>query len=210
MLSAVDNPHKVIMVTSSTPGEGKSTVAANLAITMGKVERVLLMDGDLRRPTVAKHFGMTEKEKGLAELISGAAGFKECLERNEEYNIDVLHAGTIPPNPLELLASNRFKAVLKSLENHYDRIIIDSTPIQAVSDSLMVSKHARGVVYVVKADATSDRMIKNCLKRLREVDAPIIGVVLNQVDIKKSARHGYEDYEGYYDHYGYSAVDKKA
>lgn len=209
MLSAVDNPHKVILVSSSMPGEGKSTVAANLAITMGKLERVLLLDADLRRPTVGKHFGMNTKEKGLSELVSGAAGFKDCLERNEKYNIDVMHAGIIPPNPLELLSSNRFKAVLKSLENHYDRIIIDSTPVQAVSDALVLSQYARGVVYVVKADATPDRVIKNCLKRLREVDAPMIGVVLNQVDIKKSARHGYEDYEGYYDHYGYSAAGEK-
>jgi len=210
MLSAIDNPHKVILVISSLPGEGKSTVAANLAIAMGKLERVLLLDADLRRPTVGKHLGMNVKEKGLSELVSGSAGFKDCLERNEAYNIDVMHAGIIPPNPLELLASNRFKAMLKSLENHYDRIIIDSTPVQAVSDALVLSQYARGVVYVVKADATPDRIIKNCFKRLREVNAPVIGVVLNQVDIKKSARYGYEDYEGYYDHYGYSDQENKA
>jgi len=210
MLSAIDNPHKVILVTSALPGEGKSTVAANLAIAMGKLERVLLLDADLRRPTVGKHFGMNTKEKGLSELVSGAATFKDCLERNEEYNIDVMHAGIIPPNPLELLASNRFKAVLKSMENHYDRIIIDSTPVQAVSDVLVMSQYAKGVVYVVKADITPERVIKNCLKRLREVNAPIIGVVLNQVDIKKSVRYGHDGYEGYYDHYGYSATDKKA
>jgi len=210
MLSAIDNPHKVILVISSLPGEGKSTVAANLAIAMGKLERVLLLDADLRRPTVAKHFGMNTKVKGLSELVSGTASFKDCLERNETYHIDVMHAGIIPPNPLELLASNRFQAVLKSFENHYDRIIIDSTPVQAVSDALVLSQYARGVVYVVKADATPDRMIKNCFKRLREVNAPVIGVVLNQVDIKKSARYGYEDYEGYYDHYGYSDQENKA
>jgi len=210
MLSAIDNPHKVIVVTSSMPGEGKSTVAANLAITMGKLERVLLLDADLRRPTVGKHFGMNTKEKGLSELASGAATFKDCLERNETYNIDVMHAGIVPPNPLELLASERFKALLKSLENHYDRIIIDSTPVQAVSDALILSQYAKGVLYVVKADATPDRVVRNCFKRLREVDAPLIGVVLNQVDIKKSARYGYEDYEGYYDHYGYSAASDKA
>jgi len=210
MLSAIDNPHKVILVTSSMPGEGKSTVAANLAIAMGKLERVLLLDADLRRPTVGKHFGMNTKEKGVSELAAGTSTFKDCLERNETYNIDVMHAGTVPPNPLELLSSNRFKAVLKSLENHYDRIIIDSTPVQAVSDALIMSQYARGVLYVIKADATPDRVIKNCFKRLREVDAPVIGVVLNQVDIKKSARYGYEDYEGYYDHYGYSAASDKA
>jgi len=210
MLSAIDNPHKVIVVTSSLPGEGKSTVAANLAIAMGKLECVLLLDADLRRPTVGKHFGMELNEKGLSELASGAASFKDCLKRNELYNIDVMHAGIVPPNPLELLASNRFKAILKSLEKHYDRIIIDSTPVQAVSDALVMSKYAKGVLYVVKADATPDRVIKNCLKRLREVEAPVIGVVLNQVDIKKSARYGYQDYEGYYDHYGYSAASDKA
>lgn len=210
MLSAIDNPHKVILVTSSTPDEGKSTVAANLAIAMGRMERVLLLDADLRRPSIAKQFGMDTKENGLSELVAGTAKFKDCLERNEAYNIDVIHSGLIPPNPLELLASNRFKAVLASLEKHYDRIIIDSTPVQAVSDALVLSQHARGVVYVVKADSTSDHVIKTCVKRLREVDAPIIGVVLNQLDTKKSDRYGYYGYGGYYDEYGYSDKEKKA
>ena len=210
MLSAIDNPHKVILVTSSVPGEGKSTVAANLAIAMGKMEKVLLIDADLRRPTVSKHFGISNKSNGLSELVAGTAEFKECLEKNETYGIDVMHAGMVPPNPLELISSKRFEAVMAALEKHYDRIIVDSTPVQAVSDSLVLSLYAKGLVYVVKADATSDQVVKGCLKRLQEVNAPLIGIVLNQLDTTKSGRYGkygYYGYGGYYDQYGYSSGD---
>jgi len=202
MLSAIDNPHKIILVTSSIPGEGKSTVAANLAITMGKMERVLLIDADLRRPTVAKNFGGLSKESGLSELISGVVDLEDCITTDKTFNIDIMHAGMIPPNPLELLASHKFKEILTLLESKYDRIIIDSAPVQMVSDSLVMSKHAKGVVYVVKADSTKDKAIKHGIKKLQQVDAPLIGVILNQFDSTKS--HQSYGYGNYYEEYGYT------
>jgi len=209
MLSAIDKPHKVIVVTSSVPGEGKSTVATNLAVAMGKMkmEKVLLIDADMRRPTIRKHIGKQLKPMGLSELVAGTAEFKEAITRDSEFGIDVMHAGAIPPNPQELISSKRFATVIDALKNHYDRVIIDSTPIHAVSDALILSQHASGMVYVVKADSTSEYLIKGCLKRLREINASIIGVVLNQVDVSKSS--GYE-YSGYYNHYGYATGDEKA
>jgi len=207
MLSAIDTPHKVIVVTSSVPGEGKSTVATNLAVAMGKMEKVLLIDADMRRPTIRKHIGKQLKEMGLSELVAGTAEFKEAITRDTEFNIDVMHAGAIPPNPQELLSSKRFATVIEALKKHYDRVIIDSTPIHAVSDALLLSRHASGMVYVVRADSTSEYLIKGCLKRLREINASIIGVVLNKVDVSKTSGYGYS---GYYSHYGYAKEDKKA
>ncbi|WP_026195474.1 GumC family protein [Mariprofundus ferrooxydans] len=205
MLSGIDNPHKIILVTSSVPGEGKSTVAATLAVAMGKMEKVLLVDADLRRPTVAKYLSTTIKGNGLTALVAGTSELRECIERSEEFGIDVMPAGISPPNPLELLSSKRFVAVLAALEKHYDRIIIDSTPVQAVSDSLVLCQHVKGVVYVVKADSTPEPLIKTCIKRLKQVDAPLIGIVLNQLDTKKASRYGQYGYGGYYDQYGYSS-----
>jgi len=207
MLSALDNPPKVLLVTSAVPGEGKSTVAANLAINLGKMEKVLLIDCDFRRPSVAMAFGLSTSAAGMSELVAGTAKFKDCIHQSKKYGIDIFTAGTIPPNPLELLASDRFAKLLAVLERHYDRIIVDSPPVHAVSDSLVLSKHAKGMLFVVKADSTSHRVIKPCIKRLQEVDAPIIGVVLNQVDVDKKGSYGY-GYGGYYDQYGYSAGAK--
>ncbi|MBL4775775.1 MAG: polysaccharide biosynthesis tyrosine autokinase [Mariprofundus sp.] len=207
MLSALDNPHKVLLVTSSIPGEGKSTVSANLAINLGKMEKVLLMDCDFRRPSIAKAFGLSTSAPGLSELVAGTMKFKDCIHQSEKYGIDIFTAGTIPPNPLELLASERFEKLLTVLEKHYDRIIVDSPPVHAVSDSLVLSKYAKGMLFVVKSDGTSQRIIKPCIKRLHEANAPIIGVVLNQVDVEKKGAYGY-GYGGYYDQYGYSAGPK--
>ncbi|MDX8396303.1 MAG: polysaccharide biosynthesis tyrosine autokinase [Mariprofundaceae bacterium] len=207
MLSALDNPHKVLLVTSSVPGEGKSTVAANLAMNLGKMEKVLLIDCDFRRPSVAKAFGLSTSAAGMSELVAGTAKFKDCINQSKKYDIDIFTAGTIPPNPLELLSSDRFAKLIAVLESHYDRIIVDAPPVHAVSDALVLSKHAKGMLFVVKADSTSHRVIKPCIKRLQEVDAPIIGVILNQVDVDKKGSYGY-GYGGYYDQYGYGSGAK--
>jgi len=199
-LSALDNPHKVVLVTSSVPGEGKSTVAENLAITMGKMERLLLIDCDLRKPSVFENFGISEEKQGLSDLVVGAAEFKDCITRNEEYGIDILHAGTRPPNPLELLSSKRFKIMISSFENHYDRIIIDSPPVHAVSDPLVLAQEAKAVVYVVQSDSTPENTIKKGLNRLEKVGAPVIGVILNQVNVNRTGA----DFSGLYDEYDYA------
>jgi len=206
MLSALDNPHKVLLVTSSIAGEGKSSVAATLAINFGKMEKVLLLDCDFRRPSIAKIFDLSTSEAGLSELVAGTVKLKDCIHQSEKYGIDIFTAGTVPRNSLELLASPRFEKLLTVLEQHYDRIIIDSPPVQAVSDSLVLSRYAEGMLLVVKSDSTSQRVIKPCIKRLHDVDAPLIGVVLNQVNVEK--KESYE-FGGYYDQYGYS-VDSKA
>lgn len=201
VLSGIDHPHKVMVITSSIPGEGKSTVSVNLAFALGQMERVLLIDADLRRPTLAKSFGFPVGTPGLANLIAGTARLEECIQHVD--GIDMLSAGTVPPNPLELLSSPRFAKALEVLKNKYDRLIIDSPPTQAVSDAIVLSTFADSLLYVVKSASTHIPLVEKGVGQLLQNNAPIKGVVLNQVDIKKAKRYGYS-YGGYYDYYGYS------
>jgi len=199
ILSGLDNPHKVILVTSSVPGEGKTTVATNLAVSLAQMEHTLLIGADLRRPTLHASCGIDKGGMGLAELVAGNTEFKDCIDIDEETGLHILSGGATPPNPLEILFSVRFAKALKTLENFYDRIVIDSPPVDAVSDALVLSKFAKTVVYVVEADRTSVAAVKHGLKRLAQYDAPLAGIVLNKVDVTRS-----EEYHGYYDRYGYS------
>jgi len=203
VLSGLDNPHKIILVTSSVPGEGKTTVSTNLAVAMAQMEKTLLIGADMRRPSLTRACGLAPDLPGLSEVVAGEINFKESIQINEETGLHILHGGMIPPNPLELLSSERFGSVIEVLEKYYDRIVIDSPPVQAVSDALVLSKYAKAVVYVVEADKTHEQIVKNGLKRLMQYNAPLAGIVLNKVDVAKAEKYGYE-YGGYYDHYGYS------
>ncbi len=200
VLSNLDAPAKITVVTSSTPNEGKSTIALNLGEALAQMERVLLIDGDMRRPTVAATCGLDRKAKGLSNLVSGTAEAKECIHRWDIGKMDVMPAGMVPPNPLELLSSKRFAQVLEGLLKHYDRIIIDSAPTQAVSDALVLSSLADAVIYVVRADSTSVSLVKGCLKRLNDVNAAITGVVLNGMDMDKKGAYS-DQYAHYYGGY---------
>jgi len=205
VLSGIDEPHKVLVVTSSIPGEGKSTVSVNLAFALGQMERVLLIDADLRRPTLAKSFEFPVGTPGLANLIAGTAKLEDCIKQVE--GIDMLSAGTVPPNPLELLSSPRFAKAIELLKGKYDRIVIDSPPTQAVSDAVVLSTFANSLIYVVKSDSTHIPLVEKGVGQLLQNNAPVTGVVLNQVDIKKAKKYGYS-YGGYYDYYGYSGEAK--
>lgn len=209
VLSGLDNPHKILVVTSSVPGEGKTVISANLAVAFGQMGRVLLIDADMRRPSVAKSFGLPASAPGLSNLVAETTEAKQCIHRVEHLGIDVIPAGLVPPNPLELLSSKRFAAVLASLEKHYDRIVIDSAPCEVVSDALVLSTFANALIYVVRSDSTRSKAIKSGISRLKQAGAPLTGVVLNQVDIEKGSQYGGYYYGGYYDQYGYSSSSKK-
>ena len=212
ILSGLDNPHKVILLTSSVPDEGKTTVAISLAISLGRMEKVLLIDSDMRQPSINRWCRIERNKLGLSDFVAGGATLKECIVKRDDMGIDLLVAGRCPPNPLELLSSERFGRLLNVLEGHYDRIIIDSPPVQAVSDSLVLSQYAKSVIYVVKAEATRTSVVKAGIQRLQKFNAPITGVVLNQVDTKKTTKYG-DEYGGYFDQYGYGAkavIDDKS
>jgi len=201
-----ETARKVIMVTSSVPGEGKSTASMNLAYSLAQLERVLLIDCDMRRPTVAKAAGLDKNTPGLSSLITGTAKANECIHHGVfDGSVDVMPSGPIPEQPLELISSKRFEKIISQLSEHYDRIVIDSAPTQAVSDALVLSKLCDGVVYAVKSHDTSIELVKRGLQRLKQVHAPIAGVVITQVDIDKITAYGGDYYyQGYYDYYGYT------
>lgn len=203
VLADMSTPHKRIVVTSSVPGEGKTSVSANLAYALAQVgDKVLLIDADMRRPTLAKNFELPVGTPGLANLIAGNARLEDCIKHLD--GVDLLAAGTVPPDPLELLSSPRFAALLDTLSAQYTRIIIDTPPTQAVSDPMVLGTLADALVYVIKSDSTATPLAIKGVGQLLQHNAPVTGVVLNQVDVKKAQRYGYR-YGGYYDYYGYSA-----
>lgn len=208
MLSSIDAPHKVLLVTSSIPGEGKTSVATNIALALGQVRKVCLIDADMRRPTVAKVLGVDTTSKGLSNLVSGSDPTSECLHFNKELGIHIIPSGVVPPNPLELLSSIRFAEAMQWLGESFDIVIIDSPPLQMVSDPLILSQFAHSVIYVVKADSTPYQVALGGLDRLREANAHILGVVINQIDREKADRYyGYGKYSayGYGKKYSYSS-----
>lgn len=203
VLSDIDNPHQVLLVTSSVPGEGKSTLSINLATALGQLERVLLVDCDMRRPSLAKSFQFPAGAPGLANLLAGTATEQECVRSVNGF--DVLSAGSVPPNPLELLASPRFAAILKEFKGRYQRIIFDTPPVQAVSDALHLASHSDFVIYVSKSASTAIPLVEKGIGQLLQNRAPVKGIVLSQVDLDQAKREG-STYAGYYEYYDESYV----
>ncbi|MGH1438520.1 MAG: GumC family protein [Cellvibrionaceae bacterium] len=206
VLSSLDKPFKTIVVTSSVPGEGKSTVSLNIAEALGKMEKVVLIDADMRRPTMSKALGLSKSTMGLSNIIAGKASVEDCIHRLPDSEIDVIVSGTIPDNPLELIGSKQFKELLASLQETYDRIVIDSAPVHAVSDSQILSSYADSLIYIVKFNSTPVGVVTKGIKTLRTVNAPLTGVVLNQVDLSKAGQ--YDSAYTAYSEYGYATNAK--
>lgn len=192
MLSDIGTRRNLLVITSSVPGEGKSAVTANLACALGRLERVLLIEADMRRPTLASNMGLSNGHIGLANLLNGSARSAECIQRVGK--IDVIPAGAVPPNPLELLASPRFTSFLEWAKQRYDRVVVDSPASHSVSDAALLCALADAVLYVVKSDSTSTPVVQRGVGQLMRNGAPVIGVILNQV----SAFHAQYNHQGYY------------
>ncbi|QXP88095.1 GumC family protein [Methylococcus capsulatus] len=207
MLSALDDPRMSILVTSSLPGEGKSSISMSLAYALAQLNsRVLVVEADLRRPNLAKRCGLSAKMPGLSNLVVQTATLEECIHHYDAGNIDLMPAGIIPPNPLELLSSHRFAEAMAELESEYDAIILDAPPMQPVSDALALSRLVRSVIYVIQAEKTPVHMARSGIDRLRKVRAPLTGVVLSQLNLEKS-RRGYSSY--YYSDYYYGSYKQE-
>lgn len=199
----LEKENQVIMVTSSLPKEGKTTVSINLAFAFGQLDKTILIDADLRRPSIGKQFGIPSYQPGVANLILKSHTFDECLVQDEESKVDILAAGTIPSNPQELLSDKGFSELIAQLKADYKYIIVDTAPTQAVSDSMVIANSCDSVIYVVRADSTNEKLINNGLSRFLQVGHRLDGVVLNQVDLRKS--NAAQRYAGFYDQYGYTS-----
>ena len=201
LLSAMNASKKALLVTSSISDEGKTAVALNLALAHAQTQRVILVDGDLRRPSVARAGGLDESKPGLTELITGAASFADCLQRVNGSSLYAIGSGSVPRDPLELILSPRFPQLLRALTSSGDVVIIDSPPVHLFSDALALSTMVTGVVFVVKADSTPHQLARRSLQALHSVDAKLFGVILNQLDFEKAQRY-YGAYTGaYYTYY---------
>jgi capsular exopolysaccharide synthesis family protein len=201
-LTELEEARQVIMVTSSVPGEGKSTVASNLAFSFSKLDRTLLIEADMRRPGLGRALGI--RNHGLSELLDNQAYLEDCLRESEIGDLDLIPAGGMTENPLELLASAQFVELLEQLKTQYDRIVIDLAPVQAVSDALIVGKYVDTCIYVIKADSTPLPIVQRGIDRLQEAGVYVSGTVVSQVDINKVTSYGGDYYyQGYYDYYGY-------
>lgn len=194
LLSAADAPPRHILITSSIAGEGKTTTAVNLALTMAKAgSRVLLIDADLRRPTLHKIFKL-HNLVGLSNYLAGTAD-KTILNKGSHENLFVIPAGPTPPNPYDLLNSNRMLELLNKLGKEFDLIICDSPPTLSVADSRVLCRFFDGMIMVVRAGLTTYPMVKRSLRMVQEVKGKILGIVVNAVQPRD------QEYYGYYSNY---------
>lgn len=195
LLSSAEHAPQTILVTSSHPAEGKTTIVANTAISLAQTgARVLVLDADMRRPRCHKILSM-KNDTGLSTYLSREIGIDKVIQEHETPNLHVMTAGPIPPNPSELLSSLKWRVLVSELEANYDHIIIDSPPVIHVTDALIISPYADGVVLVVKGGQTPREAVLRAKQALYDVNAKIFGVVLNGVDLNS---------ESYYYNYKYS------
>jgi len=196
LLSVLNSPRQIITITSCVLEEGKSTFAINFAHAQAKTRRVLLIEGDMRRPCFDRAMKILPGQKGLSELLSGTGTLEECLLNVDATDLHVIVAGRIPPNPLDLLTSRKFGELLNGLRANYDVIIIDTAPVQLVSDALIIGAQSTGLIFVVKADDTPVPLAQRALKRIASANIPVFGVVLNQQDFRRAEKY-YGEYSAY-------------
>lgn len=196
ILSSADNPPKVLMVTSVAKGDGKTTLAANLAVSLAEAgHRTLLMDVDLRQGRIASLFNLSAHSAGLVDYLTGRAGVDEVITETDVPNLEVTPSGSRPPNPAELVGSRKMEDFIRNLRDTYDYIILDSPPVLPVADALMLTRITDATLLVIRSNATDRTQAREARTRLMRVRARILGVVLNDFDAK--SHYAYSDY--YYD-----------
>ena len=193
--SNVDQNTKTILVTSSDKNEGKTTTVSNLAVSFANLnKKILLIDCDLRNPSIHKMFRLNNIY-GLTDILAKDRAVDKCIQETELKNLYVLTAGATPPNPAEILSSEKMKNLIEDLKNIYDYIFIDTPPIGLVTDAGVLSSFTDGVVLVVKSESVEKKYLEETKKKLDAVDARILGAILN------SYKSEQKDYN-YYSYYG--------
>ncbi len=207
LLSTAGHPPKFIVLTSATPSEGKTTAASNLAAILAQRDtRVLLIDGDLRRPNIHHRFGLNGKI-GLTTVLTGATKLEETVQGVPEIpNLDILPSGPVPPFPTEMLSSGAMEAILRRCGELYDYVVVDSPPILSVTDGVILARQADAVVLVVRHGKSSKHVVRRARDILLRSGAGITGIVLNAVDLNSPEYYGYYGYSGY----SYSSVDSES
>jgi capsular exopolysaccharide synthesis family protein len=200
LFSTTEAPPKSVLVVSAMEGEGKTVSSANLAVIMARTgSRVLLLDCDMRKPRLNTIFGC-KRERGVSNLLVGECTIEDAVRRTDVQNLDMIPCGELPPNPSELLGSRAMQELLATLAYDYDRIIIDSPPVTAVTDAVVLSKAVDGVVVVVQAGRTERVIIRRAIEQMQSVNAHVFGVILNRLDA--SLTKYYHLYSYFYRYYG--------
>jgi succinoglycan biosynthesis transport protein ExoP len=204
LLATTGHPPKLLLFTSATPSEGKTTTACNLACILAQRDtRVLLIDADLRRPNVHHRFGLSGKV-GLSTLLTGGSTLEESLQHVPEVpNLDIISSGPVPPFPTEMLSSAAMTALLERCMSMYTHVVIDSPPVLSVTDGVILARQADAVVLVVRHGKSNKNVVRRARDLLIRSGAPITGLVLNAVDLNSPDYYGYYGYSGY----SYSSVD---
>ena len=202
LLSNLGAPPKVIMVTSARPQEGKTTTSINTAIVLAqKGVRVLLVDADLRRPSVHKTLGMGPRS-GLSNVLTGSATLQQTITISPLVpNLFILPAGTPPPNPAELLASAHMRDLITELREQFDHIVLDTPPTLSVTDAVVLSPRADATILVIRSGQTTKQALRRSRDILMQVNAHVAGVLLNAVDLTSPDYYYYYEYQGKYTHY---------
>lgn len=192
---SIDKRIKTLAITSCSPGEGKTTTAINLAISMARAsKRVLLVDTDLRKPMLAKYL-TAQNTMGLTNYISGQVSIDDIICSTTEENFYFIGCGPVPPNPAEMVSSETFKRFVEAVQKDFDIVIFDTPPLGNVIDSAIISSYTDGTLIVIKSKSVDFHLAQRVKEQLENANAKILGVVLNR--LKKS------EYKGYYSNYKY-------
>jgi capsular exopolysaccharide synthesis family protein len=192
--SNIDNEIKTVMMTSAKQDEGKTTTICNLAMVMTELKKkILLIDLDLRKPAVHKTYKLSNK-KGLTDMLMNKDNYKLYLQ-NVYHGLDVLTSGIIPANPAEIINSKALKELLKEVSHDYDYIFLDAPPVMLISDPITISTYSDAVILTIKHGNTEKDLAKRAVESLKQVNANIIGIVLNNIPVSKQSNYYY--YESY-------------
>lgn len=192
---------KAIALTSCIPGEGKSSVSLNLAISLAEAgKKVIFLDCDLRKSVLAGRHKVNKGGKGMTHYLTGQNSFDEVAMSSNIENLHVVFAGPVPPNPSELLGDESFKTLIPLLKRRYDYVIIDTPPLGSVIDAAVVAKECDGAVLIIESGKISNKFAKRTLSQLEKSNCRILGTILNKVDISEKSYYGryYGKYYGKY------------